>query len=209
MTPNDALIFDVDGTLWNACSASAKGWNIGLAKLGIDRHITAADVEGVAGQPYEACIDILFPGFQERYPTLLDTLSACEIDVIKSEGGRFYEGVIDGIQTLAHSYKIFLVSNCQEWYMELFLRFSGLEPVLTGLDCHGLSQLPKSEMLARLTAQHSLHCPVYIGDTQGDETAAHLAKMDFIHAAYGFGSPAHEARHFDSFAELVESFGGC
>ncbi len=41
---HDALIFDIDGTLWNASPASAKGWTRGLAKLGIDRTINVAFV---------------------------------------------------------------------------------------------------------------------------------------------------------------------
>jgi beta-phosphoglucomutase-like phosphatase (HAD superfamily) len=49
----DAIIFDVDGTLWNASQASAEGWNRGLAKLGCDRTITARDVERVPRRPFE------------------------------------------------------------------------------------------------------------------------------------------------------------
>ncbi len=53
MAPMDALIFDIDGTLWNASAASAKGWNQGFAQLGIDRTVSAEEIERVAGQPFE------------------------------------------------------------------------------------------------------------------------------------------------------------
>jgi phosphoglycolate phosphatase len=59
MTQYDALIFDIDGTLWNASPASAKGWTRGLAQLGIDKAISAEQIEQVAGYPYEQCVDIL------------------------------------------------------------------------------------------------------------------------------------------------------
>ena len=65
---NDTIIFDVDGTLWNACPASAKGWNIGLAKLGINKKVTSEQIESVAGNPYEKCVEILLPGLQKQYP---------------------------------------------------------------------------------------------------------------------------------------------
>jgi len=201
---NDAIIFDIDGTLWNACPASAKGWNIGLEKLGIEQKITSKQIENVAGNSYEKCIDILLPGFQEKYPELLDTLNSSEIEVVKSDGGKFYDGVINGIKALASSYKIFLVSNCQDWYMELFLKFSGLEPVLTGFDCHGMSGLPKHKMLKRIASDYALINPVYIGDTEGDESAAKLANMDFIHATYGFGKPQNEVKSFDSFDNILK-----
>ncbi|MFZ2189792.1 MAG: HAD family hydrolase [Candidatus Magasanikiibacteriota bacterium] len=205
---NDTIIFDVDGTLWNACPASAKGWNIGLAKLGIDKKITPNQIESVAGNPYNKCVEILLPGLQKQHPNLLDTLNDCEIEVVKSDGGTFYDGVIDGIKTLASSHKIFLVSNCQDWYMKLFLEFSGLEPLLAGFDCHGISSLSKHEMLTKIKSNHSLNNPVYVGDTEGDETAANLAGMDFIHVSYGFGSLANEALNFDSFAGLLDYFEG-
>ncbi|PKL48720.1 MAG: hypothetical protein CVV42_08740 [Candidatus Riflebacteria bacterium HGW-Riflebacteria-2] len=185
---HDAVIFDIDGTLWNASQASATGWNAGLAKLNIDIKITVEQIESVAGNPYEKCVDILLPGLRERYPNLLETLNTCEIEVVKTAGGIFYAGVLEGIKTIADSYRIFLVSNCQDWYMKLFLQFSGLEPLLTGYDCHGMSEQPKHEMFARLISRFALKNPVYVGDTAGDERAAHLAGIDFIHAAYGFGS---------------------
>lgn len=205
---NDAIIFDVDGTLWNACPASAKGWNIGLAKLGIDKKVTSKQIESVAGNPYDKCVEILLPGLQKQYPNLLDTLNECEIEVVKSDGGTFYNGVIEGIKTLASSYKIFLASNCQEWYMKLFLELSGLEPLLAGFDCHRMSNLPKHEMLLKIKSNHSLNNPVYVGDTEGDETAANLTGMEFIHVSYGFGSPANKAINFDSFAALLDYFKG-
>jgi len=185
----DAVIFDIDGTLWNASQASATGWNVGLAQLDIDRKITVEQIESVAGNPYEKCVDILLPGLREKYPDLLETLNACEIEVVKADGGVFYDGVLDGIKKIADTYSIFLVSNCQDWYMKLFLQFSGLKPMLTGYDCHGMSGQPKHEMFARLMNRFALKKPVYVGDTAGDENAARLAGIDFVHAAYGFGSP--------------------
>ncbi|OGK08164.1 MAG: hypothetical protein A2W80_00330 [Candidatus Riflebacteria bacterium GWC2_50_8] len=200
---HDAIIFDIDGTLWNASQASATGWNNGLAKLNIDLRVTVAQIEGVAGNPYEKCIDILLPGLREQYPSLSDTLNSCEIEVVKACGGTFYDGVLEGIKTLADSNKIFLVSNCQEWYMKLFLQFSGLEPVLSGYDCHGMSGQPKHEMFARLITRFGLKRPVYVGDTAGDEKAASLAGIDFIHAAYGFGSPVNKTVCCASFSAVI------
>jgi len=205
---NETIIFDIDGTLWNASPASAKGWNIGLAKLGIDKSVTPKQIESVAGNPYEKCVEILLPGLQEQYPNLLETFNQFEMEVVKSEGGVFYEGVIDGIKKLANTHKIFLVSNCQDWYMKLFLEFSGLEHILTGFDCHGMSRQPKHEMLTKIKNNYSLNNPVYVGDTKGDEAAANIAGMDFIHVLYGFGSPAKEVINFGSFAELLDYFEG-
>lgn len=205
---NDAIIFDVDGTLWNACPASAKGWNIGLAKLGIETRVTSAQIESVAGNPYEKCVDILLPGLKNQYPELLDILSSHEREVVKSVGGTLYDGVTHGIQTLASRYKIFLVSNCQDWYMKLFLNFSSCEPALTGFDCFGMSGLPKDQMLTRIKRNYSLNNPVYVGDTKEDESAASLANIEFIHVSYGFGSLVQKTQTFNSFIALLNYFLG-
>jgi phosphoglycolate phosphatase len=199
----DALIFDIDGTLWNASSASAKGWNIGLTKLGIDQEISSAQIKKVAGNPFEECLDILLPGTRAKVPELFDTLNSCETEVVRTEGGEFYDGVLEGIKHLAKRYKIFLVSNCQDWYMELFLHFSNFRPVLAGFDCHGRSGLPKHDMLRNLKDNHSLNSPVYIGDTSGDETAAKIACLAFIHVAWGFGQPEGKTKIVNSFSELI------
>jgi phosphoglycolate phosphatase len=203
MAQFDALIFDIDGTLWNASPASTKGWNLGLKKLGIDRKVTPEQIETVAGRPFEECVDLLLPGLKVKIPELLDTLNACETEAVRSEGGKFYNGVLEGLRELADGYKIFLVSNCQDWYLELFLDYSNLRTVLSGFDCHGWSGMPKHKMLLRLKNHHSLQDPVYIGDTSGDETAAQMAGMAFIHVKWGFGKPEGKPKAFNSIGELL------
>ena len=200
----DALIFDIDGTLWNASATSAKGWNMGLTKLGIDKKVSAEQIGMVAGLPYEECVDMLFPGMRKSYPELFKTLDKYETEAIKSEGGLFFDGVIEGILELAGRYKIFLVSNCQEWYLRLFLDFSGLKHILAGADCNGISGLPKNEMLLRMKRDYALKNPVYIGDTAGDEEAAELADIDFIFASWGFGKPNGSPTTVTSIGELLE-----
>jgi phosphoglycolate phosphatase len=200
----DALIFDIDGTLWNACAASAKGWNNALVKLGIDQTVTAKQIESVAGLPFEDCIETLLPGLLSAYSHLLAALNEGELEVVKNEGGIFYEGVLDGIKLLSESHQIFLVSNCQDWYLKLFLELSGLEPFLVGYDCNGLSGLPKHDMLTNMISKYDLKNLVYIGDTASDEAACKQANMDFIHVSYGFGRPINKCLSFDSFAVLVD-----
>jgi phosphoglycolate phosphatase len=203
MTNHDALIFDIDGTLWNACAASAKGWNNALVKMGIEQTVTAKQIESVAGLPFENCIETLLPSLMNAYPHLLAALNKAELEVVENEGGIFYEGVLDGIKLLSESHQIFLVSNCQDWYLKLFLELSGLETLLEGYDCNGLSGLPKHDMLTNLKNKYDIKNPVYIGDTASDEAACRQANLDFIHVSYGFGTTVNKCLSFDSFAAFV------
>ena len=201
----DAAIFDIDGTLWNASSASAKGWNAALRGLGLEAHVSAEDIAGVAGKPQEACVDSVLPGLRAECPDLLAALAQCERASVERDGGEFYEGALEAVEKLSHRHRIFLVSNCQDWYLELFLGFSGLLDLVSGVDCYGRSGLEKAAMLSRMKNVHSLSAPVYIGDTAGDEAAARGAAMDYIHVSWGFGRPTGQAKIVDSFSELVAS----
>lgn len=206
MTNHDALIFDIDGTLWNACAASAKGWNNALLKLGIEKTVTAKEIESIAGLPFDECIETLLPGLLNVHPHLLAALNDAELEVVKNEGGIFYEGAIDGFKLLSEDYQIFLVSNCQDWYLKLFLELSGLEPLLAGYDCNGLSDLPKHDMLTNMISKYDLKNPVYIGDTASDEAACKQANLDFIHVSYRFGTTVNKCLSFDSFGVLIDYF---
>jgi phosphoglycolate phosphatase len=204
----NAVIFDIDGTLWDASAVSVDGWNRGLAELDIAETVSTAGIRSVTGNPYETCVDMLLPGLRLQYPGLVQTLNDCEMVAIRARGGEFYDGAIEGIRALSRDFKVFLVSNCQPWYLELFLDFSGIKPVLSGSDCHGASGLPKDGMLRRMKNDYRLKSPVYVGDTAGDETAAKLAGMDFLHVSWGFGKPEKETKSVGSFAELVEYLRG-
>ena len=200
----DSVIFDVDGTLWNASPGSAKGWEIAFREIGEDIKVTAEQIESIAGKPFDECVETLFPGLQLKYPDVLDKLSEGEKTALIKEGGDFYQGVLDGIPELARQKDVYLVSNCQDWYMELFLDFSGLRKVISGYDSNGMSGNPKDIMLQNIKSKYSLNNPIYVGDTAGDETACKKAKVPFLHATYGFGTPIENPPTADSFQAVLD-----
>ena len=199
----DAVMFDIDGTLWDASAASAEGWNQALEELGLQDSVTAEQIAMVAGSPFETCVDTLLPGLRTKHPQLLEALSSCERASVERRGGAFYEGALGAVAQLARGLDVFLISNCQDWYMDLFLDFSCLGPLLSGIDCYGRSSLPKSEMLSSMQSSHSCRAPVYVGDTAGDEAAAQLAGIAHIHVSWGFGQAVGESLTVNSFAELL------
>ncbi len=203
---NDSIIFDIDGTLWNACPASAAGWSKGLKELGIEKTVTAEDIQRVAGHPVDECVEILFPGMRQRHPELFDVLKRHEIAEIKNQGGVFYEGVLDGIPKLAASYRLFIVSNCQKWYLDILLERAGFSRFIEEYDCNGMSGFAKGQMLVRIKDKYSLKTPVYVGDTADDQTATEIADMKFIYATYGFGFVKNPEFAVGSFVELADFF---
>lgn len=202
----DALIFDLDGTLWDAAEASTLGWNRALEELGLPQRVAIDDIRSVSGKPFALCVEILLPELHPAPPELVEALEAGERVGIETMAGELYEGVPEGLSRLAEEFPLFIVSNCPEWYLEEFLRFSGMGRHLSGSDCHGCSGMSKPAMLAAMARRFGLARPVYVGDTDGDRAAAEEAGMDFVFVSYGFGTVGEVAVRLETFPALVDYF---
>jgi phosphoglycolate phosphatase len=202
----DALIFDLDGTLWDAAAASTYGWNLALEELGLPQRVTVDGIRSVSGQPFPRCVEILLPELYPASQLVLELLEARERTGIELMAGVLYEGVRDGLADLAGPYPLFLVSNCPTWYLEEFFRVTDLRPRFVGWDCHGMSGIPKAGMLRSLAGAHRLSHAVYVGDTHGDREAAGGAGMDFAYVRYGFGRLEGVPLSFTEFGGLVAHF---
>mgnify|MGYP001192846345 CR=1 FL=1 len=183
----DALVFDLDGTLWDVTEACAVGWNDSLQSLGITKTVTVDDIRRVVGKPTPVCVEILFPEEKEYHQKILEVLGKFEKAAIRSQGGKFYDYLLETLNALSRRYGLYLVSNCQRWYLDLFFELSGTRRFFKGSDCFGNSRRNKPEMLRNLKQEQGFIRPAYIGDTDLDEEAARKAGYAFIYAGYGFG----------------------
>jgi len=208
MTDYESIIFDLDGTLWDASDSCANGWNIALKGMEIEsRKISADDIRQVSGMPFGECISSLFGSLPpEVIEKLGPKIESGERDAIIANGGTLYKGVREGLQKLSSEYRLFLVSNCQTWYLKEFFRHSQTGHLFSGFDCHGNSGHPKSQMIAELIDSHGLGRSIYIGDTASDQSASHRAGVEFGHAGYGFGSVKEADLSFNSFNSVVDKF---
>ena len=200
----DALIFDLDGTLWDAAAASTYGWNLALEKLGVTTRITVDDIRSVSGTPFDQCVATLLPELYPADEATIDFIDEHERLGIEALGGALYAGVAEGLLALAERYRLFLVSNCPDWYLEAFFRITDLESCFAGSDCHGASGLDKRNMLRALSQKYDLKQALYVGDTQGDRDSAEAAGMEFAFVSYGFGKTTAPALSFSRFSELAE-----
>ena len=201
----DSLIFDLDGTLWDTTEPCARAWNLGLERFGISsRKITSADIASVTGLPYDKCVAVIFPDIsQHDLLRLVDQLNAAEKEIILAEGGRLYDGVAKGLVELGQRFPLFLVSNCQAWYLDWFLSWSKLKSVFQDYESYGNTGKPKADNITAIKKRNRLTCPVYIGDTVNDYEAALKAEVAFIHLDHGFGSPVDAVLSLSDFEGLV------
>jgi phosphoglycolate phosphatase len=137
---------------------------------------------------YSAIFEKLFPYLDAAQRK--DFMARCakkEIDTLNEMGGELYPDLEETLKYLVTKYKLFIVSNCQNDYIETFLRYSGFGQYFSGYQCFGTKNQPKAENIKDIVNDHSLKAPVYVGDTLGDFTSSQKAGVPFIFASYGFG----------------------
>jgi phosphoglycolate phosphatase len=206
LPPFDSVVFDLDGTLWDPCRPVAIGWNNVVRANGIDfREITPADIRQIAGKPHDECIREIFVGLPEAQLRILIEGTMEEDNRVMAElGGDLYPGVGEGLRELALRMPLFIVSNCQAGYIEVFQRVHGFEGVFTDWECWGKTGRPKGENLAMLIERNRLTAPIMVGDAAGDELAAEQCGVPFVWAVYGFGDCEQPEWSVESFSELLK-----
>ncbi|MBS7563050.1 HAD family hydrolase [Mucilaginibacter sp. Bleaf8] len=204
----DSIIFDLDGTLWDSTVTVANAWQ--KAKNEVDyitNDITADDVRGIAGMAYDAIFEKLFPYLTpEVREEFKSHCAKYELEMLNAYGGELYPDLKATLQDLASRYKLFVVSNCQCGYIELFLTLNNLESTFAGHQCYGTKTQPKYLNIIDIIKDHNLQNPVYVGDTQGDLDSSTKAGVPMIYAAYGFGkTDGSQIADIAKFSDLKET----
>lgn len=186
----DGILFDLDGTLWDSTPALAGIWKVIFARHPELKRgpIEIPEVRGCMGLLLPDIARKLFPDEPDevRLP-LNEEFVALAPAYLAEHRGVPYPGAAKVLEHLSKTTRLFVVSNCQEGYIEGFYEATGLGSFFTDCECAGHTGLPKSENIKLMAERHCLKTPVYIGDTMLDYTSARDAGVPFLHAAYGFG----------------------
>ena len=185
----DSIIFDLDGTLWDSSANVVVAWQKAKEQVNyIKEDFTRPIIHSITGMTYKAIFETLLPYLDEEQREEFKALAGKhELEILYEKGGDLYPGLEDALQQLSRHYKLFIVSNCQSGYIEVFFKISGFEHYFIGHQCYGTKNQPKAENILDIINDHNLQAPVYIGDTMGDYTAATKAGVPFIFVDYGFG----------------------
>jgi phosphoglycolate phosphatase len=201
------MFFDLDGTLWDATKAVSIAWTRVFDRVGFDVEVTKDKIGSVAGKPYLECLRIICPqAFSlESIDDLLTELKRSEMDTVGDLGGILYPGVVEGLESLASVGDLYLVSNCNGWYLDAFLDQTESRSLFKEAVCFGITGKNKTDNLLKLIHQYPLERnKYYVGDTLGDMSSAESAGFEYIHAKYGFGGEvAGSAFSFNDFESIV------
>src|SRR5471030_1106529 len=102
MQKPDSLIFDMDGTLWDAVDTYAESWNLIFKKLNIDRTIAREQLVERIGWDGNRVMQAMLPDFdEEKRQQVYDDVNRLRRELLPQNGGVLYDGVIDGLKQLA------------------------------------------------------------------------------------------------------------
>ena len=203
----DSIIFDLDGTLWDSTGNVALAWQSAVNEVDyIDELMTVEKVRSITGMTYDSIFDKLFPNLNQVQRAEVQSLCGKhELEILHEKGGELYPALDETLNYLAGKYRLFIVSNCQSGYIEVFFKISQMEHYFMGHQCYGTKGNPKAENIKDIVNDHNLKAPVYVGDTMGDYDSATKAGVPFIFADYGFGKVENgQVATISNFSELTE-----
>ena len=184
MTKWDSILFDLDGTLWDAVKNITSIWNEGIkGHPAAGRALTEKDVRSIMGLTTKEIGQTLFPSASEKeQEELMICCGEAEQRLLPHTGGILYPHLEETLAELKRSLPLFIVSNCDQGYIEAFLSYHQLTDYFTDFLCYG--------------------------DTEKDRLSAEKAGVDFIHAAYGFGTLREPAKEIREIRELPHCISG-
>lgn len=203
------IIFDLDGTLWDSSEQVVNGWNNALARRPeTQKQITSEEMQGYMGKTLEAIAELMLPEIEPvlRMEIMQECCAEEEIYLRQNGGGKLFPDLEKTLDKLSRRYKLFIVSNCQDGYIQTFFYCNRqLEKYFTDFECPGRTGKGKGENIGIVMERNGIEKAVYVGDTQGDCDASDFAGVPFIHAAYGFGKINREVPTVQSFAEIEDA----
>ena len=200
----DSIIFDLDGTLWDSIEEISKTWSLVLSKYDYERkEVTVEDLQICMGKQLDEIGEILLPKLSiELRRKIMHECCTLENEYLGNYGGKLYENVEETLKELSKKYKLFIVSNCQDGYIECFFKAHKLGKYFTDYECPGRTGLSKGENNKLIIERNNLKNPVYVGDTEGDAESAKVAGIPFVFAKYGFGNVKEYQYEINKFEDL-------
>lgn len=199
------VIFDLDGTLWDSSYQVGIAWGEMFEKYSVGIPVTKERMAVMMGRTIPEIGEAILPHFDlEKRNEILKACCDEEVRRLNLYGGQLFDGVEELMPELEKRYSLFIVSNCEDGYIQSFLNYHRMWPYVGDIECIGRTGLHKGENIKLVFERNGLEKAVYVGDTKRDMDSAHFAGLPFIHAAYGFGKGFTPEYSMESFRELPD-----
>ena len=185
---NIGVIFDLDGTLWDSSFQVGIAWQEVFDRYKVGIPVTKERMAVMMGRTVPEIGEAILPHIEpEKRREILKACCDEEVRRLNLYGGSLYEGVLETLGELSKRYSLFIVSNCEDGYIESFLNYHKAWDLIKDTECIGRTGLHKDGNIRIICERNGLEKAVYVGDTERDMHASHRAGLPFIHASYGFG----------------------
>ena len=202
------IIFDVDGTLWDSAKPVAESWTLMLERRypELARIITPDDMYRNMGKTMDAIGADLFPGLApDKRDEVMDACMRYENEYLADHPGVTYPNMKETLAALSREYGLYIVSNCQEGYIEALMAACGIASYISDTECFGATGRPKGDNIRLVMERNGLEKCLYVGDTAMDQEAAGNAGIPFVFASYGFGQASGADAVIGSLVELPQA----
>ncbi len=199
----DSIGFDLDGTLWNALDTITQAWVETAIKHNV-RVCTKDDMAGILGLNKIDVMNKLYPDMDfDTQMKFFDSAILLCIEILAKKGGKLFDKLEETLAALQKNYKLYIVSNCEDGYIEAFFEYHQLGKYFCDTEHLDARCLPKGENIKAVIKRNGFKNSIYVGDTQGDANAAKLAGIPFVFASFGFGKVENPDYTIDKFEDIL------
>lgn len=202
-----AIIFDLDGTLWDSSAQVIESWNEVLEKYPqYNVKVRKEEMHRYMGRTLYDISELMFPDIaKEEAHRIIDECCENENEYLKKNGGVLFPGVEETLEKLCKDYSLYIVSNCQCGYIEIFLEYFGFGKYFSDYECQANTGKLKWENIRIIIERNHVDMAFYVGDTKLDMESCRLAEVPFVHAAYGFGRFECEDIKLNVFSDVIDA----
>ncbi len=195
-----ALIFALDGTLWDSTAQAVPAWNSVLKEYGLE--ISAEKKRKLTGYTLTEAAAKLFPSLSDD--TAEEIMKKChktEIGFLSKNGGILYPEAENTLKELSKKYMLFLVGS-STGYLEAFFTAHGLRQYFDDYASNEKTGLTTQENIRLLMRRNKIRRAFFVGNSEHDRVSSECAGVPFIYASYGSGKPKALRLSIDRLSEL-------
>ncbi len=199
----DSIGFDLDGTLWNSLDAITESWVQTAIKFNAPVP-TKDEVAGALGLNKVDLMNKLYPDMNfETQMLFFDEAAELCNDILAEKGGILFDNLEETLDELSKHFKLYIVSNCQDGYIEAFYKAHKLDKYFCDFEHPDERCISKGENIKNVMKRNGFKNSIFVGDTQGDANAAKFAGIPFVYVTFGFGSVESPDYTINSYPEIL------
>lgn len=199
------IIFDLDGTLWDTTMNTYKAANI-IASLYDEVKEISLDIikKGMGLGEKENAKNYMPYLNEDKAVYYLNEIIKKNIETMDEDGAILYDGVYDTIVNLSKKYKLGIITNNKDEYVDTFFKISGLKDYFVDYMGAATYGITKGEAIKKMIDRNNEPNSFYVGDIEKDMISTEEAGINFIHARYGFEPELDSQYYIDDIRDLEE-----